>query len=320
MRTHTNLLITLGLTCASVAWTATVYRHTWGNNTTWPTVITAVAENEESRNEIATYIGARLADITGSDQADTTAATAALLATPDGRDALTTRLADATGTSSELLPSALDSVVQKVATLDKPDTGSSEQPPDRYLSTSSNVAEHINQLGHIATVAAIALLALASLSRTRRTVARKVGKWAAANGAIWLAAPYIINAAAKKWIPAFDATIAVATDTYTASIATTAASLTAAGVTVLVVERATRRQQRPARPATTASNLTVGTCPQPAADSRDTHNGHNPDQTVGTNAGIDVWAISRPDSTTARNTSNLDVWAAYDTRTTPPAP
>lgn len=249
-------LTTLGLLCATLAWTCWVYLRTIGDPTRIERIADAVLADTEARLEISSFLAGQIIDGVGVDPTYRpmveTAVQTALddpRITTDVIDALASEHANALGIDDPRdttidTGAIVDATRQHLAELDPAladlipadaaaEIGQVELP--KYhpagVGTARDLAKPAS--GILAAIAAV-LLALSFVAGERRRTIRRIGTWALCSGIGWLVGPLLITAAAEQWFPDASATVRVITEEYARTIRLGAALMVGAGVLALV--------------------------------------------------------------------------------------
>lgn len=249
-------LTTLGLLCATLAWTCWVYLHTVGDPGRIERIADAVLADAEARLEISAFLSDQLMDSVGVDptyrpMVETAVETALSdpRITTDIIDALAAQHANALGVDdprdttidtgalveatrqhlAEIDPTLVDLIPADAAAQIGEVTLPKYRPPG--AGTVRDLAGPA--AGTLAAIAAV-LLGISFVAGERRRTVRRVGTWALVSGVGWLVGPLVITAAAEQWFPDASATVRVVTEEYARSIRLASALLVGAGVLALI--------------------------------------------------------------------------------------
>ena len=312
-RSATSVVCFVAIVCASFAWMAIVYLHTWADPETPARVVSAVLADDEARDEIVTPLTERLDRVDDSATEESTVASVidVVLADPTIRDRIADAYAPVDGDGGARSGAAVDELVGAVADLDPAvadriaEIGPALSLPDvSPLAAMRPTAER--WAWRLATLA-LALFAVAFAVGDRRLVVRRYGWWAIGTGASWWLGPLLVVAAARRWLPSFDATTSVVVDASVGLSRPWAIGLALSGVFVSVLGLVLRgRGPTDGAPERADIGTERGTAP------------------VGLDETVPIPVVATPTAAAAsigdlrgahgapiRSLDDIDVWAAY---------
>ncbi len=250
-------LTTLGLLCATLAWTCWVYLHTIGDPTRIERIADAVLADTEARLEISSFLAGQIIDTAGVDPTYRpmveTAVETALgdpRITTDVIDALASEHANALG-----IDDPRDTTIDTAALVEATRQHLAELDPTLADLIPADAAGQIGQItlpeyrppgagtardlagpatGALGTIAVV-LLAVSFVAGERRRTVRRLGTWALCSGIGWLVGPLLITAAAEQWFPDASATVRVITEEYARTIRVGSVLLVGLGAVALVM-------------------------------------------------------------------------------------
>lgn len=238
-RSVTSVVCLIAVACASFAWTAIVYLRTWADPDTPSRVVSAVLADADARDEVLAPFQAQLAQ--GAEQLPegirAEAAIDIVLADPDRRQAIADAYAPpGGGVDPSAARAALATTLAEVdpALADRvADVGPELALPD--LSSVAALRPTADTWAWRIAAVALALFALAFAFGDRAMAARRYGWWACGTGLAWWLGPWAIGAAARRWLPRYDATAAVVVDAYVGQVRPWAIGLAGTGLAALTV-------------------------------------------------------------------------------------
>lgn len=249
-------LTTLGLLCATLAWTCWVYLHTVGDPTRIERIADAVLADAEARLEISAFISDQLMESVDIDptyrpMVETAVETALSdpRITTDVIDAFAAEHANALG-----IDDPRDTTIDTAALVEATRQHLAEIDPTLAALIPADAAAQIGEVtlpkyrppgagtvrdlagpaaGTLTAIAAV-LLGISLVAGERRRTVRRIGTWALISGLGWLVGPLVIAAAAEQWFPDASATVRVITEEYARSIRVASSLLVGGGVIALV--------------------------------------------------------------------------------------
>ncbi len=250
-------LTTLGLLCATLAWTCWVYLRTVGDPTRIERIADAVLADTEARLEISSFLAGQIMDSAGVDPSYRpmveTAVETALgdpRITTDVIDALASEHAHAVGVDDPR-----DTTIDTAAIVEATRQHLAELDPALAEVIPADAASQVGQItlpkyrppgagttrdlaapawGLLAGIAAV-LLGISFVAGERRRTVRRIGTWGLLSGIGWLVGPLVLTAAAEQWFPDASATVRVITEEYARTIRLGSGLLVGLGVVALVL-------------------------------------------------------------------------------------
>ncbi len=326
-RSITSVVCLVAVACASFAWTAIVYLRTWADPGTPARVVTAVLDDADARDEVVAPLRRQLSSGTDLLQAGSSieAAIDVALADPANRERIATAFAPPDGTGGVQPGAALDVLVAAVADVDPAvadrlvDVGPEMALPD--VSSISSLRSTAQRWAWRVALLALGLFAAAFAAGDRRLTARRYGWWATGTGLMWWLGPALLTAAARRWVPSFDATTSVVVEAYVGPVRPWAIGLACSGavafaVALFVLGRSSNVSQEPSsadpvvhgRPTAVSLDRTM---PIPALVDGPAVGGA---RIAGASASGHPPGWSVDDGGVVYDIDDVDVWAAYATR------